>query len=992
MSDEGGSAETDDGAIQNNEPSELSLLGPGVSAVNSGQLERDVIAQYELSQDGGEQKATKFDQLMGLADSVRFGDKTPFELAKEEGETGSESDEDVIYEDLLSDQNDQDESIEPPRKLKKISTNKKRRPTVKRESSSSQLLVDDANDRDFEARLAELKETVGSSGEGEELHLIKHDISIQTNVWEKLYKYQKTGIRWLCELHQQKVGGILADEMGLGKTIQIICFLRAIEESAAKDPLLNFTGMGPSLIICPATLMFQWVKELHLWMPECRVSVLHSSGTYKGSKKSLLSKMAVDRKGGSIVITSYSTFSKEKKLFVDQNWHYVILDEGHKIRNPESQISLAVRDVHTTHRIILSGSPMQNSLKELWSLIEFIFPGRLGSLKKFMETFSIPITQGGYANATPVQSLTAYKCALVLRDAINPYILRRMKKDVQQVIELPEKNEQILFCDITDHQRRFYNEYLNSKECDRILHGRLEAFVGMILLRKLCNHPDLVTGGPNKNGDYDESVHPEKQFGWFERSGKMIVIKSLLKLWSKAGDNKVLLFSQSRQMLDIIERFLLIENYTYLRMDGKTPISSRQRYAQQFNTDKNILVFLLTTKVGGLDAQARERAWRIGQKRDVTVYRLLSVGTIEEKIYHRQIFKQFLANRILHDPKQRQFFKTNDLHELFCLADKDQTSTETSDLFAGEVKEINRENFFDSHEKERVKRRKDNKKKKDTSSKEVDDDEEEAFSTEISAERKQQLRELAKQFAKNPSLVQAVKVDNGEKKKLLDGEYSVPYLKKQEKVKKTKEEKKQEKMERKESKKKDRKLQDDYVLGRLLKTAGVRSVLTHDHVVGERSSDDLVQKEAESVARTAAAVIKSRPKASALSKIREEAKMRQPVDEDNDSESSTESENERGGKKLSFLQALANRKRRMFENTDEIEEIATPVPDKHSKMAEDIRGFMIMKGNKAYTNQIVDRFKNELGEVKPVHFRAILNKIADLNRFNKQWVLKREYE
>lgn len=215
-------------------------------------------------------------------------------------------------------------------------------------------------------------------------------------------------------------------------------------------------------------------------------------------------------KNNGILVTSYVSCSQQSELLVPHVWHYVILDEGHKIRNPESQAANTVKQLRTPHRIILSGSPMQNNLKELWSLFDFIFPGKLGTLPVFMAEFAVPITQGGYTNATQVQVVTAYKCATVLRDTISPYLLRRMKDDVKSHLNLPTKSEQVLFCRLTDEQRDLYREYLNSGEVDRILTGRYKIFVGLINLRKICNHPDLYSGGP-------------KLFKWVSVLGKFYV-------------------------------------------------------------------------------------------------------------------------------------------------------------------------------------------------------------------------------------------------------------------------------------------------------------------------------------------------------------------------------------------------------------------------------------------------------------------------------------
>ncbi|XP_010279803.1 PREDICTED: DNA excision repair protein ERCC-6-like [Phaethon lepturus] len=523
-------------------------------------------------------------------------------------------------------------------------------------------------------------------------------------LFKKLFKYQQTGVRWLWELHCQQAGGILGDEMGLGKTIQIIAFLAGLSYSKIRTRGSNYRyqGLGPTVIVCPATVMHQWVKEFHTWWPPFRVAILHETGSYTNRKVKLIHEIASCH---GILITSYSYIRLMQDNIHSYDWHYVILDEGHKIRNPNAAVTLACKQFRTPHRIILSGSPMQNNLKELWSLFDFVFPGKLGTLPVFMEQFSVPITMGGYSNASPVQVKTAYKCACVLRDAINPYLLRRMKADVKMSVSLPDKNEQVLFCRLTNEQRQVYQNFINSKEVYQILNGDMQIFSGLVALRKICNHPDLFSGGPRiLKGVPDAEVEEQDQFGYWKRSGKMIVVESLLKIWHKQG-HRVLFFTQSRQMLQILEVFVRDRNYSYLRMDGTTTIASRQPLITRYNEDKSIFIFLLTTRVGGIgvnltgadrviiydpdwnpstDTQARERAWRIGQKKQVTVYRLLTAGTIEEKIYHRQIFKQFLTNRVLKDPKQRRFFKSNDLYELFTLSSPDVSQgTETSAIFAG---------------------------------------------------------------------------------------------------------------------------------------------------------------------------------------------------------------------------------------------------------------------------------------------------------------------
>ena len=246
-----------------------------------------------------------------------------------------------------------------------------------------------------------------------------------------------------------------------------------------------------------------------------------------------------------------------------------------------------------------------------------------------------------------------------------------------------------------------YERYIRSDTVSKILDGRRHVLSGIDYLRKVCNHPDLLE-------DPDE-LEDDMPYGAIEKSGKLVVVDALLKMWKEQG-HRVLLFSQSRQMLDIIHQYVKRQGYKFLRMDGTTPVAVRSAQVDEFNQNPDIFIFILTTKVGGLginltganrviiydpdwnpsnDIQARERAWRLGQTKSVTIYRLMTSGTIEEKIYHRQIFKQFLTNKILIDPRQQRFFKSNSLHDLFLLGDHHDQNTETGELFEEIDAEIN---------------------------------------------------------------------------------------------------------------------------------------------------------------------------------------------------------------------------------------------------------------------------------------------------------------
>ncbi|EYC44096.1 hypothetical protein Y032_0472g2065 [Ancylostoma ceylanicum] len=836
------------------------------------------------------------------------------------------------------------------------------------------------------------------------------------------FRYQKKGVVWLSGLHEQYVGGILADEMGLGKTVQVIAFLRALDESQKQDNYMNFKGLGPCLIICPSTLLRQWVSEFRQWMPRCRVAVFHGSGNFKGTKRALINKMAINRSGGSVLVTTYSTFQRYSKLLLPISWHYVVLDEGHKIRNPKAQVSQTVKQLHTPCRLILSGTPLQNSLTEIWSLIDFVYCGKLNSLETFTERFAIPITQGGYANATKQQLVTAYKCAVVLRDAISPYILRRLKKDVKRSLDLPDKNEKVLFCELSPEQRRLYLDYLNSRECRNIFRGRLDPFVGLTLLRKLCNHPDLVTGGPNRHGEFDESEDPSKSFGFPDRSGKMRVLMQLLTIWKKQGGEKALVFSQSREMLDVLEKKFQNDGFTYLRMDGSTNIGSRQKRVQQFNEDPDIFIFLLTTRVGGLginltaankvkcfsnipsvvifdpdwnpstDTQAKERSWRIGQERSVTVYRLLCAGTIEEKVYHRQIFKQFLANRILKDPKQRQFFKTNDLHDLFSLSDVNKDApTETGTLFASETSEIRKGNFFDGQDREKRKKTKRNRE-------EIEESVCDEAPLALSEEKKAELRERAKQLARNLLLTtsnegreaasNSVKQDTEKKldesmaKKRLYGslgpEASTSKTDSLAKSKKTNIGK------RSSEEKSENGANDDFVLSCLLKSAGVRCAIQHDDLVDDKPSDYLIEKEAAAVANNAAKALGKRSNRSFIRKFLAVPSSRAVLS----ASTRTTEQAPFNGKKVSdtLFAAIHARKRKANDRRDS----EVVVKDKYVAMAEKIRDFLVNCGGRAYTEMIFDTFKDEFKDEMP-QLRAILRKLCVLDHLKREWHLKSEF-
>lgn len=629
------------------------------------------------------------------------------------------------------------------------------------------------------------------------------------------------------------------------------------------------------------------------------------------------------KKNGVILVSSYND------VCIDII-HFTVLDEGHKIRNPDAAITLACKKFNTPNRIILTGTPIQNNLKELWSLFDFCYPGKLGTLPVFLSQFAVPITLGGYSNASKFQVQTAYKCSCVLRDLIKPYLLRRLKKDVKH--QLPEKKENVIFCKLTDQQVLVYDSYLKSREVKKTLEGEHLLFKAITNLRKVCNHPDLLY---EKNSIED--------FGNKSRSGKMMVVEKLLALW-KEQNHRVLLFSQSRQMLDILEKFIQEKGYTYSRMDGTTSVKDRNPLINNFNKDDSIFIFLLTTKVGGLgvnliganriilfdpdwnpstDLQALERAWRLGQKKQVTVYRLMTSGTIEEKMYHRQIFKQFLSNKVLKDPRQKRLFKSNDLYELFTLG-KEYDSVRFS------------------------------RKKK------VEDDEEENTET-------------GSIFSNSEILRQDVKSDSSSS----SSDYRIEKFKG--KQSNTEEE----------IKEKD----ETYILQCLFDEKSVKSVFNHDSVLNTTQSElSIVEKQAKQIADLA------------MKELKKSAEMRKNVPV---SVPTFTGQHGTGGLALpSFSSSkgplasslvLANLRKKqemtsdkptLVNNENELDEEVKPMLKTSNKMAEDLIAFFKKNNGQATTDDIQKHFRYIVGD-EVVYFKEILQKLARFSKSKKIWTLRK---
>lgn len=613
-------------------------------------------------------------------------------------------------------------------------------------------LADDWEDNDYNFRLSKISPE----------YLEKMETSFGTTMhkysWNNLYPYQQTGCEWLYHLFQDGLGGILADEMGLGKTAQVCAHFNELTLTKGT----SFGSACPAfLVVCPATVLQHWLQEMHTWAPTVRTGILHSvskTGKLLGALKAdgmlkVIRNIRRSKLSSSVVvITTYESLRKHKEALTQVEWTAVCLDEGQKIRNPSADITITCKLLASYHRIILSGTPIQNSLRELWSLFDFVYPGRLGTLSVFEQNFATPIRAGGYANATKLQYEIAVRCAATLQGMVRPYLLRRKKDDLILTTQLPAKTEQVLFCQLSDKQRHVYREVLTSSEIQKVLTYKIPAFRAINTLRKLCNHPALVyqQGGivwqiekarefedglkkrfrrsnlkkkltmetivapvhyaspevgelndiPEDSNDNDDdpglqallSKEGSGTISWHD-SGKMLVLSKILPIWKVEG-HKVLLFSQTTTVLDLLQGMMDEMGFTYLRLDGSTDVARRPELIATFNQNPDIFIMLLTTRTGGVgisltaanrvilfdpdwnpmtDIQARERAWRLGQKREVVIYRLITKGTIEEKIYHRQIFKLLISNRVLDSSKTKSIISKSHLRELFELKeDSDQ--------------------------------------------------------------------------------------------------------------------------------------------------------------------------------------------------------------------------------------------------------------------------------------------------------------------------------
>ena len=450
-------------------------------------------------------------------------------------------------------------------------------------------------------------------------------IDMPVDIKAELRSYQVDGVKWLSFLNRYRLHGILCDDMGLGKTLQTICMLATDHYQRVQSP----QDPCPSLIICPATLCFHWSSEIKKFVGDKSLIPFVYNGSVMQRtplKKQLMTTREFHpRKLQNVaVITSYEIVRSDAELFKNFHWNYLVLDEGHAIRNAKAKTTIAIKSLRAQHRLILSGTPIQNSVLELWSLFDFLMPGFLGSEKQFNARYTKPIVgsrSDGASKSVSKESKEAGVLALeALHKQVLPFVLRRMKEDVLK--DLPPKITQDYYCELSPIQKILYEDFAKEQKdkkaaaasaaaaADGKSGGHQHIFQALQYLRKVCNHPKLVLHKSHKHYDLVHQIMQENHTNLdsLVNAAKLPALKQLLHECGIGDENptqvvnqhRALVFCQLKSMMDIVENDLLknMPNVTYLRLDGSVPAIERHGIVTKFNNDVSIDLLLLTTSVG----------------------------------------------------------------------------------------------------------------------------------------------------------------------------------------------------------------------------------------------------------------------------------------------------------------------------------------------------------------------------------------------------------
>ena len=458
------------------------------------------------------------------------------------------------------------------------------------------------------------------------------DIEPPEGLLGTLRPYQLRGYSWLSFLRQWGLGGCLADDMGLGKTIQTLALIQHCWQTGDRRPVL---------IVCPTSVMNNWHKEATRFTPGLPMLIHHGADRRRGA--------SFKREAGkhAIVVSSYGLVQRDIKLLKGMRWGGIVLDEAQNIKNPETKQAGAARSLKADYRFALTGTPVENNVGDLWSIMEFLNPGFLGTQGEFKRNFFVPI-----------QAAQDHSAAERLRRATGPFVLRRLKTDRSVISDLPEKMEMNVFCSLTKEQASLYSSVL--KEAERALHSaegiqRKGIILGTLSkLKQVCNHPAHFLG--------DNS-------GIANRSGKLARLTEMLEEVVEVGD-RALIFSQFVEMGHILKRHIQ-ETFgrEVLFLHGGVPRGQRDRMVERFqNGHTGPQIFILSIKAGGtglnltsanhvfhfdrwwnpaVENQATDRAFRIGQRRNVQVHKLVCAGTLEEKIDEMIKRKRHVAESVI---------------------------------------------------------------------------------------------------------------------------------------------------------------------------------------------------------------------------------------------------------------------------------------------------------------------------------------------------------
>ncbi|KAG2023767.1 SNF2-family ATP dependent chromatin remodeling factor snf21 [Coprinopsis cinerea AmutBmut pab1-1] len=533
-------------------------------------------------------------------------------------------------------------------------------------------------------------------------HRIKEKITKQPSllVGGTLKEYQLKGLQWMVSLYNNKLNGILADEMGLGKTIQTISLITFLIEVKRQR--------GPYLVIVPLSTMTNWSGEFAKWAPQVRTI------SYKGNPQQRRMIQQEMRAGQfQVLLTTYEYIIKDRPILSKIKWVHMIIDEGHRMKNTQSKLAQTLTTYyHSRYRLILTGTPLQNNLPELWALLNFVLPKIFNSVKSFDEWFNTPFANSGTGDKIELNEEEALLIIKRLHKVLRPFLLRRLKKDVES--ELPDKVEKVIKVRMSALQSQLYKQMKKHKmiaDGNKDNKGKSGGIKGLsnelMQLRKICQHPFLFES-------VEDKMNPS---GWIDNkliraSGKVELLSRILPKFFATG-HRVLIFFQMTKVMDIMEDFLKFMGWKYLRLDGGTKTEERAQFVQLFNSkDSEYMVFILSTRAGGLglnlqtadtviifdsdwnphaDLQAQDRAHRIGQTRAVLILRFITEKSVEEAMYQRARYKLDIDDKVIQagrfDNKSTQEEQEEFLRSIL-EADQEEENEEAGDMNDDELNEL----------------------------------------------------------------------------------------------------------------------------------------------------------------------------------------------------------------------------------------------------------------------------------------------------------------